>query len=131
MGASPVRARQCNLTESGSPRGPPCGDSALSRAWTQQSGSLATRLEFTRADAFTNGYSYVLRDASGTSIEAGSVELEALAKPLPTIDFVATGGRRRRGVYSIRDETMQIAYGAAGAPRLTSLTAGSTYTTQR
>ena len=101
----------------------------MTRAWTVQGGSLASRLEFTRPGPSSNGYDYVMRDGSGAVTETGTVELEALAKPNPTIDFVVTGGGRRRGVYSILSETMQLDYGAPGAPRPGSLSGASTYLT--
>jgi hypothetical protein len=104
----------------------------MTRAWVLQAGGLAPRLEFTRADAFANGYTYVMRDGTGAIVESGRVEVEALAKPVSTIDFTPTGSaQQRRGVYSIVDETMRLDYGPSGTARPTSLAAASTYTTER
>jgi hypothetical protein len=103
----------------------------MTRVWLLQSGALASRLELTRADAFANGFSYVMRDGSGTVLETGSVEIEALAKPVPTIDFVPNGSQRRRGLYSILNGTMRLDYGAPGAARSVSLAGASVYTTDR
>lgn len=104
----------------------------MTRAWLLRSGGLASRLEITRADAFANGFSYLMRDGTGVVAETGIVEIEALAKPAPTIDFIPAGSsQRRRGVYSIHGGTMQMDYGAPGAARPASLGAASTYTTDR
>jgi peptidase M23-like protein len=104
----------------------------MTRAWRLESGGLSARLEFTRADAFSSGFSYVMRDGSGAVVETGVVEIEALAKPVPTLDFIPAGSsERRRGLYSILDGTMRIDYGAPGAARPASLTAASSYTTDR
>jgi hypothetical protein len=101
----------------------------MRRTWTQESGSLAARLEFTRANAFADTYSYVMRDAGGAAIEGGTIQIEALAKPASTLDFVSESGARRRGVYSIVGGTMQLLYGEPGAARPPSLAGASTYTT--
>jgi len=101
----------------------------MNRSWILQSGSLASRVDFARADAFANGFTYVMRDGAGAVVETGAVEIEALAKPVPTIDFVANGGARRRGLYSILRGTMLLDYGAPGAARPTNLASASTYTT--
>ena len=70
------------------------------------------RPEIQRADPFDNAFAYVMRDDRGTVVEHGTVQLEALAKPLSMIDFVPAGStQRRRGVYSILDGTMQLDYG--------------------
>ena len=101
----------------------------MTRTWTLQTGGLASRLEFTRASASANDFSYVMRDSSGAVSQSGTVEIEALAKPAPTIDLIPDGGARRRGLYSILGGTMQLDYGAPGAARSGSLVAASTYTT--
>ena len=101
----------------------------MTRGWTLQAGGLAAQLEFTRTGPSSNGYAYVMRDSANAVVETGTVELEALAKPNSTIDFIVTGGGRRRGVYAILSETMQLDYGAPGAPRPGSLSGASTYLT--
>lgn len=103
----------------------------MTRAWTQQTGDLAPRLEVTRASATATGFTYTMRDSSGASIETGTIELEILARPMPAIDFVAANGTRRRGVFSIESGTMQLVYGMPGAARVLTLAGASTYTTQR
>jgi hypothetical protein len=104
----------------------------MARAWLRASGGLAPRLEFTRADAFANGFSYVMWNETGSVAERGSVEVEVLAKPFSTIDFIPVGGsERRRGLYSIRDATMQLDYSAPGASRIANLAGASTYMTDR
>jgi hypothetical protein len=103
----------------------------MTRTWTQQTGTLTPRLEVTRANAATTSFTYTMRDASGASTETGTIELEMLARPLPTIDFVAANGSRRRGVFSIESATMQLVYGASGAARVTTLAGASTYSTPR
>jgi hypothetical protein len=104
----------------------------MRRSWLLRSGGLASLLEFTRTDAFASGFSYVMRDGTGASVEAGTVEIEALAKPTPTIDFIPTGSsQRRRGLYSILDGTMRMDYSAPGGGRPASLAGASTYATDR
>ena len=101
----------------------------MTSTWILQTGGLASRLEFTRADPFANGFSYVMRDSAGAVAETGTVEIEALAKPVPTIDFIPNGSARRRGVYSILGGTMHLDYGVPGAARPASLVAASMFTT--
>jgi hypothetical protein len=104
----------------------------MRRVWLLGSGGLAARLEFTRADAFANGFSYIMRDGAGAAVESGSVEIEALAKPVSTIDFIPAGGSPRRlGVYSIVDGTMRLDYGPPGGGRPASLDGASIFTTER
>lgn len=104
----------------------------MTRAWLLRSGGLASRLEFTRANAFANGFSYVMRDGSGGVAESGTVEIEVLAKPVPTIDFIPTGSsQRRRGLFSILDGTMRLDYSAIGAARPANLTDASVYASDR
>lgn len=103
----------------------------MSRTWTLQSGGLASTIEFTRSGPFANGFSYVMRNSAGLTVEAGLVELEVLAKPSPTLDFIASSGARRRGIYSIVDGSMRIDYGAPGGTRPASLANASTYSTIR
>ena len=103
----------------------------MTRTWILQAGGLSSRLELTRAGPFANGFSYVMRDSAGVVAETGTVEIEALAKPDPTIDFIPSGSARRRGVYSILGGTLRLDYGGPSAARPTSLVAASTYTTAR
>lgn len=103
----------------------------MRRTWSLQSGTLAARLEFTRADASANDYAYVMRDGAGTVVESGRVELEVLAKP-STIDFFPAGNaQRRRGVYTVVDGTMRLDYAAPGAARPLTLAGAAMYTTER
>lgn len=102
----------------------------MTRSWLRQSGDLAMRLEFTRADAFDNDFAYLMRDGAGAVVERGRVQLEALAKPHSLIDFLPAGGApRRRGLYSILDGIMRLDYGMPGAGRSPGLDAAATYTT--
>ena len=104
----------------------------MRRVWSLQAGNLAAQLEVTRADAFANTFGYLMRDGAGTTIESGRIEVEALAKPVSTLDFIPTGSsQRRRGVYSIQDGTMRLDYGAPGAQRPATLTDAARYTTGR
>ena len=104
----------------------------MRRVWSLQSGSLAAQLEVTRANASASDFSYVMRDGAGTATESGRIEIEALAKPSSTLDFIPTGSsQRRRGVYAIVDGTMRIDYGAPGAPRPAGLGGAATYTSER
>lgn len=103
----------------------------VSRVWTRQSGSLAPRLDVTAATPTADSYTYVLRDASGASIESGTITVDAIAKPLPTIDLTPGGsGQPRRGVYDVFERQLQIDYGTPGAARPVSLAGSSTYRTQ-
>ncbi|MBI3262860.1 MAG: hypothetical protein HYZ58_06890 [Acidobacteria bacterium] len=101
----------------------------MTRTWTLQAGGLAPRVDFTRAHNAANDFTYVLRDASGASLDTGTAEINPLAKPLSTIDFIPAGGQRRLGVYSVLGGTMQLQYGAPGAARPTSLAGSSEYRT--
>jgi hypothetical protein len=104
----------------------------MRRTWRLRSGALAGEIEFTRADAFASTFSYTMRDGAGTTIETGTVELESLAKPTSTLDFIPTGGpARRRGAYAIQDDAMQLDYGAPGARRPAGLGNASVYSTAR
>ena len=104
----------------------------MRRVWSLQSGNLAAHLEVTRANAFASDFSYVMRDGVGTAIESGRMEIDALAKPSSTLDFIPAGSpQRRRGVYAILDGTMRLDYGAPGAPRPASLGGAATYTSER
>jgi hypothetical protein len=102
----------------------------LTRVWTSGAGGLAPRIEITAASASSIGYRYVFRDAAGALMEAGSVELDVLARPYSAIDFRPDGSSAvRRGIYAIADGQMEMAYGSPGEPRPTALAGGSTYRT--
>lgn len=102
----------------------------MRRAWTLQSGSLAAEIEFTRDTALASTYAYVMRDRTGGVIESGAAEIEALAKPHSTVDFVPNGQARRLGVYAIVGGSMQLDYGSPDAPRPSALGGAARYTTR-
>lgn len=104
----------------------------MSRTWTLQSGGLPARLDFRRVTTAGNDYEYTLRNAGGTSVEAGTLTIEPLATPLATIDLHPTGGALARlGVYDIVSGIMQIRLGSPGGARAGSLAGASIYTTSK
>jgi hypothetical protein len=104
----------------------------MSRTWTRGSGAHAASVGFTRMAPSANEFSYAMRDAAGTVLETGTATLEVLARPLSFIDLLPdTGGSRRRGVYAVTSDMLQLDYGAPGAARPSTLAAASTYTTAR
>jgi hypothetical protein len=100
------------------------------RTWTRQSGSLAARIDVTAADPTADSYSYVLRDAAGAAIESGTITVEALARPVPTIDLTSSSGVRR-GVWEVFESQMQLDYSIPGGSRPATLSGAGTYTTPR
>jgi len=104
----------------------------MTRLWLLSAGGLTAQLEITRASASAIGFSYVMRDVSGANMETGVLQVDPVARPVAAIDFTPAGSaQRRRGVYSIVDGTMQLDYGAPGAPRPSSLDGASRYLTTR
>jgi hypothetical protein len=102
----------------------------MTRVWTRTTGLLAARLEISAGSASPSSYAYTLRDAAGAAIETGSVEIDAVARPVATIDLRSGSGSVRRGLYSIVDFDMTLAYGEPGAARPADLAGASTYRTQ-
>jgi murein DD-endopeptidase MepM/ murein hydrolase activator NlpD len=102
----------------------------LSRTWTQQSGSLAARIDVRCMSENSFDYEYTFRAADGSAIESGTMRVDATVTPLPTIDTRPASGAARLGVYDIVSGTMQLNLGAAGAARPSSLSGAAVYTTR-
>lgn len=104
----------------------------MTRTWRLSAGALAAQLDVTRAGATSVGYTYVMRGRDGAALEAGTLQLDPLARPVGAIDFLPTGSAQpRRGIYSIVDSAMQLDYSAPGAARPTSLAGAASYVTVR
>ncbi len=110
----------------------PCNPLAVSfpltRTWTRTSGPLAQRIDFVRLDPHTQDYRYVLRNAAGTQVDAGTVSsLQTNRGPAGgLIDLHSDGGAVRLGRYRIIGAQMLITWAAA---RPADLAAATAYTT--
>jgi hypothetical protein len=106
------------------------GGFPFTRTWQLQSGAgPATIVVTCRSDA-AEFVEYSFAGADGGTSEAGSLAVRYDARPT-TADFrPAAGAAVRLALYDIVGGTMQLAVGAPGAPRPSSLAAASTYTTR-
>lgn len=101
----------------------------LSRTWTQQSGSLAARIDVRCVSETSADYEYTFRAADGSAMESGTMRVDATVKPLPAVDVRPSSGAARLGVYDIVSGTMQINLGAPGAARPSSVGGAAVFTT--
>ena len=112
----------------------PCNPVAVSfpltRTWTRTSGSLAPRLDFIRLDAHTQDYRYVLRNAAGTQVDAGTVSsLQTNRGPTGgLIDLHSDGGAVRLGRYRIIGAQMLITWATTRPGDLAGATVYATVT---
>jgi len=103
----------------------------LTRVWQLESGEGPAGISFTRRNARAAAdYQFTILAESGTALEAGTVTLGYLSRPLPTIDLVAATSVRL-GVYDIIDDRMRLAIAAPGAPRPADLGGAAIYRTAR
>ena len=102
----------------------------MARTWTLHSGSLAAQIDVRCVSDATRDYDYWWRAADQSVTETGTFQVSPTARPLATIDVRLASGALRLGVYDIVGDTMQLSVGAVGAPRPSSLSGASTYTTR-
>jgi hypothetical protein len=101
----------------------------LTRTWRLTAGTHADQIDFVRASAHAVGYAYILRNTVGAIIETGAIEIDPIARP-SSLDLIpANGSARRRGLYTVLDDTLQIDYGPPGGARPATLAAASRYVT--
>ena len=102
----------------------------LSRTWSLSSGSLPARIDVRCASDGAADYEYTFRAADGSEIEAGTIQVNASAKPWPTIETRPASGPGRLGVYDIVSGMMELNLGAPGGARPSSPEGASVYTTR-
>ncbi|MDK2123009.1 M23 family metallopeptidase [Parachitinimonas caeni] len=104
----------------------------LQRRWTLSQGSHATSIEFTCNYASqTAGFGYTFYDSKEAVLETGTVTMELGLSSVPKLDFTASNGSKRLGVYKINGSSLslQLDYSAPGGARPTDFSAASSYST--
>ena len=102
----------------------------ITRTWTRESGSSASRFQLIRLDAASNVHTYVMYDAGGGVTERGSIAVFEPTGSQSSIDFKAESGAIRLGLIDIVGGTMRLDLAPAGAARPRDLGAASVYRTQ-
>ena len=100
------------------------------RTWTRAGGNGPAGLRFSRRSAGAADYEYALLSESGTIVESGTVVLNVLTRPYPSIDLVAPTAARL-GIYEIVSGEMRLSLANAGSARPTDLGLASLYRTPR
>lgn len=103
----------------------------VTRRWLLRDGAHANTIEFTcdYASTANNYIGYRFLDAQGNVFESGTANISPVTGGTSSIDFTVATGGNRRGLISVKDAAMQIAYAAPGAIRPIDLAAASTYAT--
>lgn len=103
----------------------------LIRSWTKNSGVHAERVDFV-CDYVQNGiYRYILYNTEGNVIETGTATVKAKNSSIPTIDLTPVSGAVRKGVISVKDNKMLLAYSVPAGNQPDDLAGASEYSTGR
>ena len=101
----------------------------ITRTWTRESGSLAARIDFARAQAASSDHTYVMYDAAGTVTERGSVAFTP-SQALSSIDLRSDAGPVRAGVVDVVGETMRLDLAQPDGARPADLSGATVYRTR-
>lgn len=101
----------------------------MSRTWTLQSGASAAILEIRCPSESSSEYTYSFLNGDRSTVETGTFVQDYLAEPA-TVDFRASSGGTRFGVWDIVSDRLQLNLPAAGTPRPSSLSGAAIYTTR-
>lgn len=107
------------------------GNPTLLRSWTQKSGGYAGRVDFVCDYTKTGIYGYTLYDAAGNMSETGTATVTAAAASNSAIDLTGSAGPVRKGVISVKDNKMLLAYSEPGGVRPADLLSASEYSTEK
>ncbi len=101
-----------------------------SRTWTRAGGDGPAGIRFTRFNARTVEYNYVLLAESGTVVESGTVTIDATARPYPLIALTSPTAVRL-GLYDIVSNEMRLSLSNPGSPRAADLSGATIYRTNQ